>query len=491
MAAAVSFTRAPSGALTIDGSSGEGGGQILRTALTLSAITGTPLVLTRIRGGRAKPGLQRQHCVCVQAAAALCGGAAVTGGGEGSTALTFTPPARAAAPPLQPAYQFDIGTAGATTLVLATALPIVWARLRAGAPPVVLTITGGTHNPHAPSSDYLRATLLPLLRAAGLACELDCPRQGFYPAGGGRLVATVRALPGALPPASAGPALVRTAGGPLARVSAALLRTAAFPAQAAQAHCRALGAALGAPAPAPVALQLAEGAAGAAAAALATATRACGAEQLAEVCAVYSERRGQSSEDLARALAAEVEALRATSAPIGHRTADQLLLPLALFTRGALLRCQASDDLHFATNAGVIEAFLGSGLVTTASADAAAPGGAEAGGGEGGGGGGGGGSSLHPGVLVTVRPRVYYGACAAEVAAGGGAEAAAEAGGGGGSGSTEPAAPAPAAAPEALAAAPAVAAPEAAAAAAAALTVAEEGGSEFSASKRARTGEEA
>ena len=414
---AVAFTRSQDG-LLIDGSSGEGGGQILRTSLALAAITRTRLTLTNIRAARPRPGLQRQHSVCVQAAAALCG-AAVAGGEEGSTTLTFAP--AAAPPPLAQSYAFDIGTAGASTLVLATILPILWARLPQGSAPIPVTITGGTHNPHAPSHDFLAATLLPLLARAGLRVDVACARCGFYPAGGGRLCATVHALPSA-PPAPGGYAL--TAGGPVTAVRACLLATPSFPAAAAQAHVRALAAALGLP-PSQVELRKTP-AAGAAACALAWVERS--AAETTDVCAAFSERRGQTSEQLAGELAGEVAALRATSAPISHWSADQLLLPLLLFSSGGTLRYSpVAADLHFATNVGVIEAFLGQGLVAV---QPAGQGAAEVAveGAAGGGGGGGGAGALDAGVLVTLTPRQYFApaplhAAAAAVAEGGAAGA--------------------------------------------------------------------
>jgi RNA 3'-terminal phosphate cyclase (ATP) len=330
----------------------------------------------------------------------------VTGGEEGSTQLSFTP-APLPGPPLAAQYSFDIGTAGSSTLVLATILPIIWSRLPPGAAPVEVSITGGTHNPHAPSFDFLASTLLPLLRQAGLPpLALACPRLGFYPQGGGRLTCTIPALPAAPPPRCA-----LLAGGPVTSVTAALLATPAFPAKAAQAHTQALtAAALCLPA-SQVEQRRAE-ASGPAACAMAFVRRsAAGAEGSAaplpvvEVCVVYSERKGQSSAQLAGELAAEVAQLQATSAPISHRAADQLLLPLALFTQGGSFRCQASQDLHFATNAGVIEAFLGQGIITTSAAEPEAggegEGAASAAAAQGGG-------ALHAGVLVNIQPRAYY-----------------------------------------------------------------------------------
>jgi RNA 3'-terminal phosphate cyclase (ATP) len=392
-------TRRADGVLEIDGSSGEGGGQILRSSLALSAITKTPIEMKHIRGKRPKPGLQRQHTVCVQAAAQICG-ASVEGGEEGSTVLRFTPGATPT--PCLASYSFDIGTAGSSTLVLATILPILWAGLREA--PATVRISGGTHNPHAPCVDFLVRTLLPALRAFGLGqLEVASPRLGFYPAGGGLLVCTISPLPTAAPPPAPAAALPFSTCSAVESVGLSLLTTRAFPAAVAKAHTRALAAAAGLPCEA-IGQRSVE-ASGSAACALAEVQRSPGEGGTVEVCAAYSERRGQSSEDFAGALWRDACRLKGTAAPLSHHTADQLVLPLLLFSAGAEYVCESLEgDAHFSTNVGVCEAFLGGGLVSAESRGA----------GEGGGGGGG---EVAAGVRVRISPRAYFGGGAAERAA--------------------------------------------------------------------------
>jgi RNA 3'-terminal phosphate cyclase (ATP) len=167
--------------LTIDGSMGEGGGQILRSSLTLSLVTGTSFQIEGIRSGRKNPGLQPQHLRAV-AAAATVGGAAVAGADLGSTTLRFQPgrvkPGR---------YHFKIGTAGATSLVLQTVyLPLALAGHRS-----VVEIMGGTHVPFAPPFDYLEEQWLWALGLMGLSVQVTLVQAGFYPKGGGTIVAEV------------------------------------------------------------------------------------------------------------------------------------------------------------------------------------------------------------------------------------------------------------------------------------------------------------
>lgn len=167
--------------IELDGAYGEGGGQILRSALTLAMITGTPFRIRQIRAGRKKPGLMRQHLVAVQAAAGICG-ARVTGAALGSQELTFVPgPVRGGD------YRFAIGTAGSCTLVLQTVLPALLTADR----PSTLRLAGGTHNPLAPPVQFLERAFLPRLAEMGAAIELRLERFGFYPAGGGEVVASV------------------------------------------------------------------------------------------------------------------------------------------------------------------------------------------------------------------------------------------------------------------------------------------------------------
>lgn len=164
--------------LQLDGSYGEGGGQIIRTSLSLAAITGQAVAISNVRAGRSKPGLQPQHLMAVRAAAALCG-ARLEGDHVGSTRLAFKPQQA-----VQPGeHRFDIGTAGATTLVAQTVLlPLA---LAGGASRVV--ITGGTHVPHAPTTEYLERVYLPALRRMSVEARLVSPRAGFFPKGGGEL----------------------------------------------------------------------------------------------------------------------------------------------------------------------------------------------------------------------------------------------------------------------------------------------------------------
>ena len=165
----------------IDGSLGEGGGQILRTSLALSMLTGTPFRLTNIRAGRAKPGLLRQHLTGVEAAAAIC--SARTRGAElHSQDLTFEPHKVRAGD-----YRFSIGTAGSTTLVLQAVLPA----LLTASGSSTLELEGGTHNPAAPPFDFLSEAFLPLIERMGPKVTATLKRHGFFPAGGGRLVVRI------------------------------------------------------------------------------------------------------------------------------------------------------------------------------------------------------------------------------------------------------------------------------------------------------------
>jgi RNA 3'-terminal phosphate cyclase (ATP) len=164
-------------AVQIDGSQGEGGGQILRSSLALALLTGRSVTIDRIRAGRERPGLMRQHLTAVAAAEEICGGL-VLGAEIGSRELTFEPR------PVRPGnYRFSIGTAGSATLVLQTVLP---ALLIAGGPSQ-LVLEGGTHNPWAPPFDFLQRAYVPLINRMGPHVDVSLERAGFYPAGGGRI----------------------------------------------------------------------------------------------------------------------------------------------------------------------------------------------------------------------------------------------------------------------------------------------------------------
>jgi RNA 3'-terminal phosphate cyclase (ATP) len=164
------------GIIDLDGSHGEGGGQILRTSLALSLLTGKPFHLRNIRAGRSKPGLHAQHLMSVRAAATI-GQAQLRGASLHSTDLEFRPG------PVKPGtYRFDIGTAGATSLVLHTLyLPLA---LHA-ASPSDLTLVGGTHVNKSPCFHFLDTTWRRYLELVGLRVGLHMERPGFFPRGGG------------------------------------------------------------------------------------------------------------------------------------------------------------------------------------------------------------------------------------------------------------------------------------------------------------------
>jgi RNA 3'-terminal phosphate cyclase (ATP) len=175
--------------IPLDGAEGEGGGQILRTALSLAVATGQGFELGRIRARRARPGLRPQHVAAVRAATLACG-ARASGAFEGSPELRFEPQAVAAGD-----YHFEIGSAGAATLVVQALLP---ALARAGSASS-LVVSGGTHVPLSPSFEFAALHWLPVLRELGIGARLELERAGFYPRGGGGVRGRVepRQRPGA------------------------------------------------------------------------------------------------------------------------------------------------------------------------------------------------------------------------------------------------------------------------------------------------------
>lgn len=169
--------------ITIDGAAGEGGGQVVRSALGLSLDSGRPTTITNIRAGRQKPGLMHQHLTAVLAAAAI-GEAELHGATVGSRRLIFIPKT------IKPGkYRFTIGTAGSCTLVFQTILPALLATDRGLSE---LVLEGGTHNPMAPPFDFLATSFIPLLGKMGAGITATLERPGFYPAGGGTIRLTVR-----------------------------------------------------------------------------------------------------------------------------------------------------------------------------------------------------------------------------------------------------------------------------------------------------------
>ncbi len=318
--------------LIIDGSQGEGGGQILRTALSLAVLEQRPIRIERIRAGRAKPGLMRQHLTCVKAAAAISA-ADVHGAEPGSTALEFRPNTLVGG-----AHHFAIGTAGSAMLVLQTILPPL---LRACAPSRI-TVEGGTHNMLAPSADFITRCFLPVLHRMGADVQLDVERVGLYPAGGGRVVATIR-------PSTLRPLVLDTRGEPRGIRAEALV--AAVPEHVAlreitrladrfklrREHIRHvdLGARTG---PGNVLSVWAE------------------FEHVTELVTAYGERR-VSAETVADRAADSLQSWLESEAVVGEHLADQLLLPMWLAGSGRFLCGDVSE--HLCTNATLINAFSG------------------------------------------------------------------------------------------------------------------------------------
>lgn len=324
--------------IEIDGSVGEGGGQILRTSLALSMCTAQPFTLNRIRAGRAKPGLMRQHLTCVRAAAEVCG-AEVQGDELSSQALSFKPgPVRAGN------YQFNVGTAGSCTLVLQT----IWPALLMAEHPSQLMLSGGTHNPMAPPFHFIERCYAPLMHKLGARIDLRLKRLGFYPAGGGEIEATVW------------PAGSRLHAFDLMERGQAQDRYAecfapALPRAVARRELEQLGSDLGWEE-----AQLREGACrqneGPGNALLATLVY----DKLTEVFTAIGEK-GVSAEQVARELVQEIRAFQASPGALGPYLADQWALPLALaiWKNGGEAGYSCSElSAHARTNFAVIERFL-------------------------------------------------------------------------------------------------------------------------------------
>jgi RNA 3'-terminal phosphate cyclase (ATP) len=332
---------------TIDGSAGEGGGQILRTTLSLSAITGQPVSIVNVRAGRAKPGLLRQHLTALHAAAEVCG-AAVEGDALGSSAVVFRPGL-----PRAGRYVFQVGSAGSALLVLQTVLPVL---LSADGPSEV-TVEGGTHNDHAPPYDFIAQAFLPLLHRMGAGASAELARPGFYPAGGGAV--TLRLAP---PAGGLGPLELMTRG-PLAhqrcralvahlpydvgrRELAAFSRRVTWPTEGLEVV------------PAP-------GALGPGNALMAELRYA----HVTELFTAFGAR-GVRSEAVGRALADQVRAYLRHDAPVGEHLADQLLLPLAIGAGGVFRTGPLS--LHARTNIEVIQQLLEVSVEVRGAADGTA-----------------------------------------------------------------------------------------------------------------------
>lgn len=318
--------------IELDGAAGEGGGQILRTALTLSMITGQPFRIKHIRANRAKPGLMRQHLVAVQAAQQISN-AAVSGAEVGAAELAFVP-----GPVVAGDYDFAIGTAGSCTLVLQT---VVLALLYADQPSTI-RISGGTHNAMAPPVQFLQRAWLPLLAKMGAEVGIDLLRYGFYPAGGGVVTASVQ------PCARLAPIACIERGAFVDGYAEAFF--AGVPSSVGSRELAQVGTALGWEKQ-QLRLRGLSHEQGPGNALLLT----LAFEHHTEVFAAFGAR-GIAAEAVADQVLAEAQAYIASGAAVGEHLADQLMLPLALAGSGRFTLPTVSG--HAATNAAVIERFL-------------------------------------------------------------------------------------------------------------------------------------
>lgn len=317
--------------LLIDGSQGEGGGQVLRTSLALSLVTRTPFRIENIRVKRKTPGLLRQHLTAVHAAMAV-GDAAVEGATLGSTALTFEPRALRAGD-----YAFAIGSAGSTMLVLQTILlPLVLADA-----PSTIELEGGTHNPAAPTFDFMELAFLPLLRRMGADVRLELVRPGFYPAGGGKIRATIA------PTKRLGRLDVDDRGAIVARRVRAVV--ANLPYAIAQREVQAAGEELGWSEECLEAHTVTGSVGPGNAISIIVAS-----ENITEVFSAFG-KRGVRAEAVAHDAAQQARRYLASNAAVGEHLADQLLLPLALGDGGSFTTTALSS--HATTNLAVIQRF--------------------------------------------------------------------------------------------------------------------------------------
>jgi len=317
--------------ITIDGSSGEGGGQILRTSLALSLVTGKPFRIERIRAGRDNPGLQRQHLTAVRAAAEV-GQAKVEGMALKSRRLSFAPGG------VRPGeYRFDVGTAGSVTLVLQTVLP---ALMLAGGPSQ-LVLEGGTHNLYAPPFDFLQRAFLPLVARLGPRVEATLGCAGFYPVGGGQMTVRIE------PRSGTGPLELIERGAIVRRAVRAVLSR--LPRHVAQREIATALAELDWPEDCASIEEVGSAGPGNALI-LEVASR--------EVCEVFTGfgRRGVPAETVAAGAAREALGYLAADVPVGPHLADQLLLPMALLG-GGRFRTLAPTP-HTLTNIATLEQFL-------------------------------------------------------------------------------------------------------------------------------------
>lgn len=325
----------------IDGSQGEGGGQVLRTSLSLSAITGKPVRIQNVRGRRKKPGLFRQHLTAFKAAAEICG-ARMEGAKLRSPEIAFYPGDIESGD-----YSFSIGSAGATNLVAQTVLPIL--SFADGASTV--SITGGTHNMWAPTFDFFDRTFLPQFRKLGGKASVELVTHGFYPAGGGeiRLAISPAGEPERLELIRRGKRLDTHIDIVLANLKRSianrelktLLNAFNLPPEAGEIHH------VESPGPGNALSLFLEH------------------EHVTEVITNLGQH-GVRAESVAKQVAGQAKDYLQSEAAVGEHLADQLLLPMALLGGGVFTTTDVSQ--HTRTNIDIIRKFLDVTITTTRTA---------------------------------------------------------------------------------------------------------------------------
>ena len=324
--------------ITLDGSFGEGGGQVLRTSLALSLTTGKSFSIENIRANRKKPGLMRQHLTALNAAAEV-GNAEVDGDILGSQEVSFEPgPAKCGS------YHFVVGTAGSATLVLQTVLPV----LLTAASWSDIIIEGGTHNAYAPPFDFISGAFLPIIERMGPKVTARLDRYGFYPAGGGKFRVSIRPVEklrqinidtrGDIVTANAR-ALVSKLASHIAERELNVIKN----------KLPSLPCALKAEeirnSPGPGNILLLE----------------IDSEYVSEVFAGFG-KRGLPAEKVAEDTAEEVREYLNAGVPVGKHLADQLLVPMALAGGGKFKTLKPT--LHTETNMEIVQKFLDVNITT-------------------------------------------------------------------------------------------------------------------------------
>lgn len=318
--------------IKLDGAIGEGGGQILRSSLALSAVTGQSFRMENIRGNRKRPGLMRQHLTATLAAAEICD-AQVNGTVLGSRDISFKPKAIKAGH-----YEFSVGTAGSANLVLQTVLPML---LHATGPSTVV-VKGGTHNMASPPFEFLDECYLPALRAIGYSVTAELKSYGFYPAGGGEIEVSIAPAQviRELAMIERGPETSRSLTAMISNlpddIAERELRTAMGMVNVLETKCS-----IERPASAGPGNVL------------------YGRLTYENVTSMFVQfgQLGVSAKQVAKRLSKSLNTYASNSAVVTHHLADQLLLPMALAKGGEFTTLRPS--LHAETNADVIHRFTG------------------------------------------------------------------------------------------------------------------------------------